>query len=305
MAVGACLKIDYTGASASCLLQGDSTGKTLTSLVGAAGAEIADLNFGTAGVLDLTAVTVDTLQELAAVISAYSDYAASVSWGDDLPTANILDQEVQAKGAGGYVLFAYAASVLDPYALTTWSRYQEMRGSQLAPNSDQLVVEKLINSTTKQAERIAGRFLKARDYGVGLFRPYDFDGNGRDRLILPYPLNSVTHVYIDSERVFGASTEIAAADYIWKVDEGILIYPRNRFTSDIMNVRLAFNAGMTTVDEDVQDAVIETVAWSLARVRGNSLGMRSIADSGVQSTCEVDIPTHARRIFENLRDQRL
>jgi hypothetical protein len=307
MAVGGCLEIQYTGASASCLLKGNATAKTLTSLIGVAGAEVADAAFGTAGVLDLTGTTVDTLEELAAVINAYADYTAAVTYGDDIDTENILTATVQAKGVKGYVLFNLATSVLATYALTTWARYKALRGASLAPDSDQTQVEYMINAATEQGEMIACRRLAARDYGVARESPYDFDGNGRDKMLLPnFPINSVAHLYIDDTRVFGAGTEIDSDDFTWYSDEGILAYPFLTFPVGMRNVRVEYNAGYSTIPDRVQLAVIEIVAWNLSRMRGSSIGMRTVSSSdGVASSYEIEIPTSARRVFESLKSRAL
>jgi hypothetical protein len=309
MPIGGCLSIQYTGASASCILLGDAAAKTLTSKIGAAGAEAVDAAFGTAGVFDLTAVTVDTLAELAAIIEAYVGYTCSIVYGDDIATGNIVTQgPVQAKGVAAYVYFSLAASVLSATALTTWARYQAIRGADLSPDSDQTTVEYLINSASEQAEMISSRRLKARAYSATASRPYDFDGNGRDKMLLPeFPVNSIAHLYIDSARAFGASTELTAGtDYLLDIDVGMLILPYRTFTPGYRNVRVERNAGWATVPDYVQEAVIETVAWTLSRVRGSNIGMRTVASpAGVSSSYEIEIPMSARRVFESLKDWRL
>ncbi len=308
MPVGGCLEIQYTGALASCLLIGDAVAKTLTSKIGAFGAEVVDAAFGTAGVIDLTGATVDTLDELKAVIDAYSDYACDITYGDDIETENIVSATVQAKGTKGYILFNLATSVLSAYALTTWARYKAIRGAQLAPDSDQTTVEYLINAATRQGEIIAGRKLKARAYGVGLSTPYDFDGNGCAKMLLPnFPINSITHLYIDSLRVFGSETEVDSDDYAFYADQGIIVYPYNSFPKGFLNIRIEHNAGFSTVEDEVQLAVIEAVAWNLSRVRGSNIGLRTVSSSagGVSSSYEIEMPLSARRVFESLRDRSL
>ncbi len=307
--VGGCLEIQYTGVSASCILEGDAAAKTLTSKIGVLGAEAVDAAFGTAGILDLTGATVDTLTELAAVINAYADYTAAVTYGDDIATENILTATVQAKGVKGYILFSLATSVLSAYALTTWSRYQAIRGTSLAPNSDQTVVEYLINSVTEQGEMIAGRRLKARAYGVGLSSPYDFDGNGRSRMLLPnFPVNSITSVCIDSSRTFASADNLAATDYAFDAESGVLTLLWGFvFIEGLLNVRITHNAGFSTVPDRVQLAVIEAVAWNLSRVRGSNIGLRTVSSSagGISSSYEIEMPLSARRVFESLRDRAL
>jgi hypothetical protein len=266
-----------------------------------------DAAFGTAGVLDLTAVAVDTLEELATVVNAYADYTAAVTYGDDIATENILTAICQAKGQKAYILFNLATSVLSTYALTTFTRYQALRGSALAPNTDQTQVEYLINAVTEEAEMISGRNLKARAYGVGLSTPYDFDGSGAEKLILPnYPINTVTHLYIDSQRAFGSDTEVDTDDFTFYPDEGILAYPFVGFPRGVRNVRVVCNAGFSTVPDRVQKAVVEAVAWNLGRLRGSSIGMRTVSSpDGVASSYEIEMPLSARRVFESLRSRTL
>ena len=306
--VGGCLKIQYTGGAASCLLQGDAVAKTLTSRIGALGAEVVDAAFGVTGVLDLTGTTVDTLAELATIIDAYANYTATVEYGDDIATENILTHTVQAKGVYGFVLFNLAASVLSATALTTWSRFQALLGTTGAPNSDQTLVEYLINSVSDQAEMIAGgRRIKSRSYSPTGSRPYIFDGNGREEIILPeWPVTAILHVYIDSTRAWGTDTELDPADYIFDVDTGLLYYPDHTFDAGIRNLRIDRTAGWVVVPDYVQQAVVETVVWTRSRLRGASIGMRTVGGpNGISSSYEIEIPMSARKVFESLRDGRV
>lgn len=296
--VGGCLQIEYTGGQASCLLVGNATGKTLTSSIGAAGAEAPDAAFGTVGVIDLTAATADTLEELAALIEGYADYTATVLYGDDIPTENILDLTVQAKGTEAYVLFTLA-SVLSSTALTTWARTKLFLGLQ---DSDQTVVEYLINAVTEEAERVSGRSLKARTVTK------DMDGTGRENLMLPvYPINSVTSLYVDDLRVFGASTELDEDDdFLVYTDEGMLAHLGSGWPEGRKNVRVTWSGGYSTVPERLQNAVIECVSWNLKRFRGAGIGVRSTSSpDGVNTSMEITIPLSALRVFESYKDGRL
>jgi len=304
MPTGACLKIQYTGAQASCLLVADSVAKTLTSNIGALGAEAPDATFGVAGVMDLTAAAYDTLEELRILIDAYANYSCSILYGDDIDAENILAATVQAKGVYAYILFNIV-SILDTYALTNFSRVQTLLGSGNVSTDDQTLCEHLINAVTEQAEIISRRKLKARTYGVGQQKPYDFDGNGRDRIILPaYPINSVTHLYIDSERAFGSTTEITATDYLFFEEDGMIVYPDNTFSEGIRNVRIEYNAGYSTVPSILQQAVAEAVEWNLVRMRSLSIGKRGQSADGVNTSLEIEIPLSARRVFESYKDHR-
>lgn len=300
--LGAILKIQYTGASASCLLTASATAKTLSSAIGAAGAEAADASFGVAGTIDLTGVTVDTIEELAAVIEAYTSYTASVVYGEGLASGNILDAVVHAKTVAAYLAFD-APSVLGAYSLTSWARIKYMLNLE---EDDRIAAEYIANGVTGIAEMIAKRKLKARSYGPGLSTPYDFDGNGLSRMRLPaFPINAISHIYIDTARAFGSSTEVDSDDYVFYADEGIVRLDGFTFTPGLKNVRFEYNGGMSTVADHVQNAVVECVTWNLKRIRGGNVGIRSIAGGDVTTTFEIDIPMSARKIFESLRDSSL
>jgi hypothetical protein len=296
--LGATLKIQYTGASASCLLTANATAKTLSSAIGAAGAEAADAAFGTAGTITLTGATVDTIEELAAVIEAYTDYTASVVYGEGVDSGLILDAVVHAKTAPAYIAFD-APNILGAYSLTTWARIKYMLGLE---EDDRIAAEYVANGVTGIAEVIAKRKIAARAYGPGLATPYDFDGNGRDRMKLPgYPINSISHIYIDSLRAFGASTEVDSDDYVIYSDEGIVALDGSYFTAGMHNVRFEYNGGLATIPDYIQNAVVECVTWNLKRFRGNNIGVRSVT-GGEVTTFDLDIPLSARKAFESLRD---
>lgn len=291
--VGGCLQIQYTGAQASCLLIGDATAKTLTSKIGAAGAEAVDAAFGTAGVLDLTAAAVDTLEELKAVIDAYATYTATILYGDDIPTEDILSATYQAKGTPGYVLFDLG-SVLGATALTTWARTKLYTGF---PDTDQTLAEYLINSATEQAEAVARRLLKARTLTK------DLDGSGRPMLTLPvYPVSSVTSVLVDSTRAFGAATELDEDDdWVLYADEGMLCHLGSGWPEGRKNVRVTWTGGLDPVDSRLQDAVIEVVAWNVPRFRGKGIGLRAAKGGDWDYSYELSIPMNAQRVFESYR----
>jgi hypothetical protein len=279
---------------------GNAGGKTLSAFIGAFGAEALDLEFGTAGVIDLTAVTADTLEELAALINGYDHYSAVVLYGDNIPTQYILSQTVQAKGTACYILFT-VTSVLNPYALATWERVKLFL---LYNDADQLIGEYLINAATEVGEEISGRRIKAREYGPTASEPYLFDGTGQQRIILPdRPINSVSHLYVDPEGLFAAGTEILPTDYVLYKAAGIIALRNSIFPVGIQNVRAEYNGGLTPIMDRIQNAVVEIVSWNFKRFReaGGLIGIRSITTEGINTSMELDIPMSARRTFESLK----
>lgn len=110
--VAAAIRIRYTGSDASCKISADTSADTLTAETGTKGSESGDTNFGTAGVIDLTASATDTVSELVAVIAAYTDYECEKLFGADATdTADIEDiTSKQAKDGWVTVWFTSAAS---------------------------------------------------------------------------------------------------------------------------------------------------------------------------------------------------
>ncbi len=112
----------YIGASASCKVVTDVSAKTITCSKGALGAESADADFGTAGVLTLTSATVDTMTELVAVINGYTaKYEAVLLTGDGAATITSVASITAAQGKGKWVyLFitgAASGAYVHPFTL--------------------------------------------------------------------------------------------------------------------------------------------------------------------------------------------
>ncbi|MCE5192099.1 MAG: hypothetical protein LLG08_10140 [Actinomycetia bacterium] len=291
--LGALLKIQYTGASASCVLTASATGPTLSSAIGAAGAEVADAAFGTAGTIDLTGATVDTIEELAAVIDGYANYTASVLYGEGLDTSNILDAVVQAKTPAAYIAFD-APSILSAYSLVSWEYAKLML--DLSPD-DRSKSEFILNATTAQGEHIAKRQLAAR------YVTKDLDGTGTPKLMLPvWPINSVSRVNIDSTGTFDSADDLDTDDYRIYSDEGYIALVSRTFPAGLQNVRVAWGGGFSPIPADLQFAAIECLKWNLLRLAGEAIGVRNVISSdGVNTGMEITIPTSARRVFESYR----
>lgn len=117
--IAACIRIRYTGSSASCKIAANTSSDELTSDVGALGSESGDTNFGTSGAIDLTASATDTVAELVSVINAYDDYECEKVFGADATdAADIIDiTAAQGKSRWVYVWFSSADS---GYYLHTW-----------------------------------------------------------------------------------------------------------------------------------------------------------------------------------------
>ena len=130
---------------------------------------------------------------------------------------------------------------LDANALVDWTK---TKAYLALDDSKQTYMEPLINSVCTQANNKTVRLLKARAYTLIL------DGAGSDTLILPqYPVNFITKLYSDTERVFGADKEILSSDYALYKESGVIKLYSKKFSSKIQTIKAEFNAGFGQVTE--------------------------------------------------------
>jgi hypothetical protein len=109
--IGACIRIRFSGAEASCKIVADTAANTLAAKTGVAGSEADDAAWGGGAPLDLSAVANDTVGELVAVIDAYADWECEKLFGlDATPTIDIVTKTGQANGQWCYLYFLAAAS---------------------------------------------------------------------------------------------------------------------------------------------------------------------------------------------------
>lgn len=287
-------RIQYTGAESSCLLVADVDAGTLTSSIGDLGSESGDANFGAAGVMDLSDLTV---AEVVAAIAALDDYEAEVTAGDGTVSAEVVaDSSSQAAGVNAYLLFE-PTSTLSADALTTWERlYTSLTVHETLTDDDREYAEGLINAASSRANSITHRKLASRTY-----TEEKLDGTGSDMIRLPqFPVSAISDIRIDTAREFAADTALDADDgeyFIYSEDGMVLVpsgIPRVR-----MCVRVSYTAGLDPVPDDLQDAIIQAVVYSWKQRRSRALGTRSITADGVTTQYEIDIPMPAMRVIQS------
>jgi len=184
---------------------------------------------------------------------------------------------------------------LNPNALVTWDFIKSLKNT-FDDAEDLVIGEFLINSISQRVEHLTKRFLPAADYTLTLA------GTGRKEIILPnYPVNSITNLYIDSSRAFGAETEIAAADYELEAKTGIIYLYNQTAPKERGVVKVVFNAGYATIPEDLQQAVFETFMWNIGRIRGQGIGIESQSAGGVSVKQALTIPSSAWTVFLDYR----
>lgn len=112
--VAGCIRIRYTGSDASCLLESDQAGNTLTSKTGVKTSESLDTNFGVSGEIDFDTAAYDTLGEVVTAIDGYTDYSCEKVFGSDSLDliTNMVEHAIsgQGKSMWAYIYFESSSS---------------------------------------------------------------------------------------------------------------------------------------------------------------------------------------------------
>lgn len=187
----------------------------------------------------------------------------------------------------------------DANALVTWLDVQQLLGFD---GDEQTRTELLISAASGAANAYTGRLLASRAHTLIC------DGNGRQYILLPeYPVTALTKVFIDSDRVFAAASEVTDCIYYGETGE---LWREGGFPSARQNVKVTYTAGYTvtpggTLPAEIKMAVIELIQWYRHRVEAESLGLRSVqSPDGTISQYEIDLPMSARRRLDPYRKVR-
>ena len=159
-----------------------------------------------------------------------------------------------------------------PYDLTTVSTLQ----GYLTPSSDDTVLmQRLITAASKAIQSYVNRDIVALDYVES------YDGNDGAVMLLPnYPINSVASVTIDGETIPVGDFKTRG----YRFTQNQLILNGYRFCKGMGNVTVSYNAGYSTVPENIEQFCIGTVQyWMNDRKRGGevsqTMGGQTIAYS--------------------------
>lgn len=170
---------------------------------------------------------------------------------------------------------------LNAEALITVALATEMLG---LTEDDSSILEKYINQASAIAEQRTRRKLKSRTY-----TSQTFDGMGSRKILFPeYPLSSVSAISVDGVNVLSLVKVYRYGEI--RLTEGV-------FTEGDQNVVISAVAGYDPVPDDLQDAVLEIVAWNMKRFVGKGIGIRSESADGVNIGMEIEIPMNAARIL--------
>lgn len=194
------------------------------------------------------------------------------------------------------------------YALTTLANvkaYLHISGDE----SDTLL-EGLIDAVSALFETYTNRKLAARDYDPDS-DPEDalLDGNGELELVLPqYPVNSITEILVNEQEIPASASYSESG---WMDDSrlrkaGILRLRNYVFSAGRGNVAVTYNAGYSTIPDDLAQACIEQVAWKFRESSKRELGMQShTLKDGSVTFYPTDLLPAVKKLLEPYRRRAL
>jgi hypothetical protein len=184
--------------------------------------------------------------------------------------------------------------VINTNALVSWEEAKEFLPDLTDDDQDDVIF--LINSISDRVQQMTGRILVDTDHTVYL------PGSGTAILLLPnFPVSSIELLKIDSSREFGDATEVDSDGFDIQLDSGIIELYSGFFPTGPKTVYVEYSAGWEDIPAHIQEAVFETIQWSLSRFRGRGVGMESMSADGVNVRPSLSIPSSAWNVFSELR----
>lgn len=161
--------------------------------------------------------------------------------------------------------------------LTTLTNLKEYLGIATLNIDDDTFLQNLITRISDDIESQCNRAFHAATY------TQYYKGSGTNRLLLrQYPVNSVTSVFDDPDRVWGSDTQFDADD-ISISDEilGMIILEDNIFSEfeDVENIKVIYNAGYSTIPTDLESACIKLCAADYLESKGLVKGIEEGQDN--------------------------
>ena len=187
-----------------------------------------------------------------------------------------------------------ATSPLDSVnALTSWETVQGFAG---AKDEDMDNINRLINGSSLLLNSLTNRKLKAR-----ALTEY-YDGDGSDIILLrERPCNSVTYLYDDPERSWGATTVVTSTDYTVITEEGKIIGTGTSFSTGYKVLKIIYNGGLSAIPMDLEMTCVELVSYWYNKFYKAKVGIKSVTNEGRSMTYIDDIPQIVYTVAEKYR----
>jgi len=166
------------------------------------------------------------------------------------------------KWSGETVDIVFSA-LFDQTSLVPLKRVKDMVGLTSDQTTDDALLENLIMQETKNIQTVC-----RRDFFYNTYTEYR-DGDGSDVIFVDnFPIETVTGIYDDTTRAFGAGTLIAAADYYVDTINGMIRLLNTVTTPASANVKIVYTGGYKVIPKDLELACAQMVVADYIELKG-------------------------------------
>lgn len=148
--------------------------------------------------------------------------------------------------------------------LTSLAHLREYLKKETADTEDDTFLQDIITRMSADIEKKCGRTFIATTH-----TEY-YKGDGKDRLLTrQFPINSVTSIHVDEDRLWASDTALDSDDITISDDvPGLIILNGDYFDlSNVENVKVVYNAGYATIPYDLESACIKLCAIEYIEAR--------------------------------------
>ena len=164
--------------------------------------------------------------------------------------------------------------------LTTLANLRAFLKKQTADTSDDALLSSIITRVSADVAKRCNRIFQA-----GTVTEYHKGDGTNELLVRRPPINSITSIHIDSDRLWASDTAIDSDNIIISDEiDGMVSLNGDHFEKGIgvENVRIIYNGGYSTIPAGLERCVLRLCAWDyLEAVRWNNTmvkGERNIDD---------------------------
>jgi hypothetical protein len=194
---------------------------------------------------------------------------------------------------------------LNANALTLLATAKDHLDILVSDTSQNTRIERMINTASQFIARYCRRTLVTATHTEYI------DGRGGNRIMLkewpitggPAAGGTKPAVYIDSDSVFGAGTEVDTGSYyvangitLIRVGEGGMIWPKG-----YRNIKVIYTAGYGvagTMPSDLEQACLDYVMWLFDMRNDRRIGRATKSKSGETVSFVNNLPEHIAEILE-------
>jgi len=157
-------------------------------------------------------------------------------------------------------------------------------------------IQRLITAASLWANKYTDRLLKARD----LTEQYDGD-NTTILFLRNYPINSITSIHQDSDRVFGVDTLVDPVNYVYSANSRKLTGVGVVWYFGVQTIQAILNAGYVGVPEDLENAVLELIDFWNQSFDAHRFGVNSVGVGDRRIAYELGIPKQVKEMLDSFR----